>query len=232
MRLTSRSATNAAVTTGRGLTEGGGEENAASGYDAVRADDSIQFSPITEPEKPEPSGWLEDFFRWLGELLEPVGQMFGASWFIVKWVLLAAAVALLLYLLWKLLAPVLDLRRSSKPAETEDWVPAEKEALALLDEADRLAAAGQYDAATHLLLKRSVGHIAAARPDWVDPSSTARELAVLPSLPLAARTAFATIADRVERSLFALKRLGAEDWQAARSAYAEFALQRLNGDAR
>jgi len=32
------------------------------------------------------------------------------------------------------------------------------------------------------------------------------------------------IAERVERSLFALRRLGADDWQAARAAYADFAL--------
>ena len=35
------------------------------------------------------------------------------------------------------------------------------------------------------------------------------------------------IAARVERSLFALVPLGADDWQAARTAYAEFALERL-----
>ncbi|PKP64950.1 MAG: hypothetical protein CVT87_01935, partial [Alphaproteobacteria bacterium HGW-Alphaproteobacteria-9] len=82
--------------------------------------------------------------------------------------------------------------------------------------------------ATHLLLLRSVGHIADARPDWVDPSSTARELAALPALPDAARTAFGVIAERVERSLFALRRLDRPDWEAARAAYAEFALARLN----
>ena len=40
-------------------------------------------------------------------------------------------------------------------------------------------------------------------------------------------TRFATIAGRVESSLFALRALGAEDWQAARAAYADFALARL-----
>ena len=47
------------------------------------------------------------------------------------------------------------------------------------------------------------------------------------ALPDAARSAFATIAGRVESSLFALRTLGAEDWQAARAAYADFALARL-----
>ncbi len=90
--------------------------------------------------------------------------------------------------------------------------------------ADRLAAEGRFDEATHLLLQRSVGQIAAARPDLVEPATTARELAAMGALPDAARTAFGTIAGRVERSLFALRALGADDWQAARAAYADFAL--------
>ena len=44
---------------------------------------------------------------------------------------------------------------------------------------------------------------------------------------LAARGAFGTIAERVERSLFALRTLDSNDWQVAREAYASFALVRL-----
>ena len=210
--------------------DGGG--SSASGYDAVRADDSIQYAPveIDQPKAAEPPSWLTDLLEFLGNLFEPIGAFFGSSWPVVKWVLIAAAAAMLLYLLWRLLAPVLDLRPKDAGADDGDWVPEQGEAIALLDEADRLAASGDYDAATHLLLKRSVRQISDARPDWVDPSSTARELAILPALPQAARAAFGTIAERVERSLFALKKLGAEDWDAARSAYAQFALQRLSGD--
>ena len=64
----------------------------------------------------------------------------------------------------------------------------------------------------------------AIAPGWLEPSSTAREIAALPALSQAARGAFATIAERVERSLFALRSLSADDWHAARAAYAEFAL--------
>ena len=55
----------------------------------------------------------------------------------------------------------------------------------------------------------------------------AREIAAISALPDKARAAFGLIAARVERSLFALRRLEAGDWQAARAAYAEFALERL-----
>lgn len=69
-----------------------------------------------------------------------------------------------------------------------------------------------------------MGELAAARPGVVEPSSTARELAGLPALPEAARAAFGVMAERVERSLFALQRLDRADWEAARDAYARFAL--------
>ncbi len=50
-------------------------------------------------------------------------------------------------------------------------------------------------------------------------------------LPERARAAFAAIAARVERSLFALRDLDAADWREARAAYSDFALQRLPGGA-
>ena len=113
------------------------------------------------------------------------------------------------------------------PEAEPEWAPDRAEAIALLEDADRLAAAGRFGEAVHLLLKRSVRHIADARPDWLMPASTAREIAMMPALPEAARQAFGTIAARVERSLFALRDLDSGDWQAAREAYAKFALERF-----
>ena len=111
--------------------------------------------------------------------------------------------------------------------EEPEWAPDRGDAVALLEEADRLAAQGLFDEATHLLLKRSVRHIADARPDWLNPASTSREIAALPMLPARAREAFGTIAVRVERSLFALRVLDREDWEASRAAYADFALAEI-----
>ena len=187
---------------------------------ALRADDDIQFAPIrpSEPDPPpEPPDWLRDFLEWLGDLLSPVGDALGAfarlvgmSAQVLTWGLIAIGVAIVLYLAWRLTEPY-RLRRKDPAPDAPGWTPDAGEALALLDDADRLATEGRYDEATHLLLKRSVGQIAAARPDWLEPSSTARG-------------AFATIAERVERSLFALRGLSADDWHASRAAYAEFAL--------
>ena len=216
------------------MTTGTGQiGDAAKAWEAVRADDAIQFAPINVPKQvPREPTWLDGVFGWLGRLLEPVGQALGMSWAVFRWVLLAIAIGAVLLLLWRMLSPALGWRPKPKvEAEAEAWTPATGDALALLEDADALAAQGRFDEATHLLLQRSVGQIAAARPDLVEPATTARELAALGGLPDAARTAFETIAGRVERSLFALRALGAEDWQAARAAYADFALARLGARA-
>lgn len=200
-------------------------QDAARDWRAIHADPAIQFKPlppINVPVQEEPA-WL----KFLRELLEPIGKALGMSWGVLQWVLLALVIAAVLYAAWRLSEPLRERLARNAGSDEPEWVPDRDAALALLEDADRLAAQGQFDEATHLLLRRSVQQIADARPDWVQPASTAREIAAIPLLPGAARQAFATIAGRVERSLFALRGLDAGDWQAARAAYADFALQRL-----
>ena len=205
---------------------GGTGEGAMHAWDAIRADPDIQYAPVELPEAPQAPGWLARFFEFLGELLAPLARVIAANWSFIWPVLAVLAGLLVLYVAFRLVAPDLIGRRRRKPGgdEAADWAPAASAARALLEDADRLAAAGRYDEATHLLLTRSVGQIAELRPELVEPSSTAREIAAFPALPEAARNAFAIIAARVEGSLFALRRLSAEDWQVARAAYADFAL--------
>lgn len=203
----------------------------------VRDDSDLQFAPVEIPEiPPRQPGWfermLDSIFNFLGDLFAPLGQALGASWFWLQWVLIALVAAFALYLAWRTFGEdLLNRQRKVAPAPDAEWRPDTAASLALLEDADRLAAEGRFDEATRLLLQRSVGQIAAARPDWVEPSSTARELAALPALPDAARAAFRVIAERVERSLFALRALERADWDAARSAYAEFALARIGARA-
>ncbi|MCK0127318.1 hypothetical protein [Erythrobacter sp. F6033] len=207
-------------------------------WESVRDDSDIQFSPVEIEAIPprEPGAFeqaLNAFFGFLGELLSPVGALLAGIWPVLQWVLLALVVGFVLYLLINTIGPVGRRRREARKdraAEGEpEWAPTRSESLSLLEDADRLAAEGRYDEATHLLLQRSVGQIAAARPDWVEPSSTARELAALPTLSEAARGAFGTISERVERSLFALRKLDQNDWTAARAAYTDFALVKIGG---
>lgn len=221
----------AATTPSESTANSGGSPPA--GWEALRADGDVQFAPVTIPEiPPRQPGWFEkmlvDLFSFLADLLAPLGRALGGNWWWLQWVLLGAVVLLAVVLLVRLIAPGFGRKGPSTVGAEEEWQPDEAASLALLEDADRLAAEGRFDEATHLLLQRSVGQIAAVRPDWVEPSSTARELAVLPALPEAARTAFGVIAARVERSLFALSALDRADWEAARGAYAQFALARLD----
>lgn len=195
-------------------------------WDAVRAQGEIQFAPVDIPatqQTPPDLGWLADLVGWLGRIFGPAGNFVGSNWTVIAWLLGAAVVGLVLFALWRLLAPV-RLGGKGDAAIEAELVLDQAQARQLLADADRLAAEGRFDEATHLLLMRSVGQIAEVRPDLIDPSSTAREISALPALPDNARDAFAEIAERVERSLFALRRLSADDWQAARAAYADFAL--------
>jgi hypothetical protein len=219
------------------VTTGTGDSVAAERVDtfaddwrALRADDEIQFAPIEMPKAAETPEWLKALGRFLEGLLSPIvdvfgaiGRMIGLSGPVMLWIFIALVAGLVGMLIWRYGVPFFDRERHESDTAPE-WEPDAGEALALLEDAERLAAEGRYDEATHLLLKRSVGQIAAARPDLLEPSSTAREIVELPALSDAARGAFALIAGRVERSLFALRSLTIDDWDAARAAYADFAL--------
>jgi hypothetical protein len=211
---------------------------APEGWSELRRDDAIQFDQITIPEpKPREPGWFEELLKsigeWFADLFAPVGNALGSWWPLVKWGLIGLLALFVIYLIYRLVMPLgLRPRSAREIVETPEWAPNRAESMALLEDADRLAAEGKFDEATHLLLQRSVGQIAQARPDWVEPSSTARELAALPALSEAARGAFAVISERVERSLFALRSLERTDWEAARAAYADFALAKIDAEAR
>ena len=91
---------------------------------------------------------------------------------------------------------------------------------AALDEADALAAAGRYGEAVHALLLRGIGAIRQRYPRALGPALTSRDIAVLPVLPEGTRVAFAGIAQRTERAVFARRTLAVEDWDACRALYA------------
>ena len=196
-------------------------------WEAVRRSSEIQFAPLPPIKPPETPAWLEALGRALEAIFGPIARGLVSAWPVIQNLLIVLAVVLALYLAWRLLGPVLGMRR--KVRVEESWAPSREEALALLEDADRLAAEGRYGEAAHLLLQRSVGQIRAARPGALQPASTAREIAALSQLPVQARGAFTVIAERVERCLFALRDLDAGDWSAARAAYADFALAELRG---
>lgn len=198
-----------------------------SAYDSVRADQSVQFDfPQQLPKPPETSQWLIDLFKTIARLYEAGKPV----WPWLFWGFVALGVlALIVALVPSLRRSALALwRRVRRKAEAEDepeaWRPEEHHARALLEEADALAAAGQYDEAVHLVLFRSIEDIEAWRGGLVRPSLTSRDIARADALPDSARPVFSRIVAAVERSLFGGRALGRDDWIAARADYAKFAL--------
>jgi len=192
----------------------------------VRAMGDIQFTPLSPapvPVRQDPR-WLRALLEWLERWLGPVGNWLELHWRLVEIGAVAMLVVAVAIVLWSVLRGRERKTRTADPAQADPWRPDAALASALLADADRLAAAGRFDEAVHLLLRRSFDDIALTRPDWLTPASTAREIARLGALPAAARTAFALIAGEVERSRYALDPLRHPDWARARAAYATFAV--------
>ncbi len=210
------------------------EESAAShagrDWEQLRKTSDIQFAPLEFKPKPppEPPAWLKAIMEFLEDLLKPLGELLGVNATVLMWILGGVIALCLTVLIWRIVQPLIEGRRVAEAgAQAVEWVPQRDAVLALLEDADWLAAEGRFDEATHLLLQRSIHQISETRPDWLHPATTAREIAANRALPDRARIAFATIATRVERSFFALIPLAADDWQAARTAYADFALAEI-----
>jgi len=228
----SNAAVAVAAATDQGAASAGSGSDAtwAQDWQAVRDSADIQYAPVAPAPPPQTPDWLRHLGEWLEALFGPLGRALGLAWPVFEKLLAGLAMLAVLALVVVLARRWWAARKPrATPAQTA-WTPDRAEALALLEDADRLAAAGDHAGAVHLLLRRSVGQIAAARPEWIEPASTAREIAALALLPEPARRAFAVIAERVERSRFALRALAGEDWQAARAAYADFALANLGAN--
>lgn len=189
----------------------------AEAHRRLVADNSIQFDlPRVEP--PEPPTWLEPLARFLASI-----------WPVLEILFWAALALLLLYILYGIAMRLQGKewprwrKRTKDRATDQSWRPDEAPARALLSEADALAAQGRFDEAVHLILFRSIEDIDSRRPELLGPALTSRDIAALPAIPERPRGAFARIAMLVERSLFALRPLGENDWRDCRAAYEEFA---------
>lgn len=220
--------------------ETGDAESFASAHEALRADPSVQFNLSPPPPQPKLPAWLEAVFRWLDDhVFEPIGTALTwiASFFpdaayarYFLWAVIAIGVALLAWALFNRVRYGQWRVRLRERADVdgieheEEWAPEPAGARSWLEEADVLAREGQFAAAIHHLLFRSIDDIANRRPALVRPALTSRELAASPAIPGGARALFTSIAELVERSLFGGRVVGEGDWLQARSAYSDFAL--------
>jgi hypothetical protein len=167
---------------------------------------------------PPPPAWLKS----LADFLLAAGPVF--KW--VFWIGLALGVgAVLLFIGRELLAARFPaLGRKPKLVLEPEWRPNAARARTLLEDADRLAAAGQFGEAVHLILFRSIEDIDQCWPGQVRPALTSRDIAGLGVLPAAARDTFSAIARVVEHSFFGGRAVEAAEFTACRDAYQAFAL--------
>lgn len=193
-----------------------GEGATAAAHARLLADKSLQFDFPPAPPPPQPPEWLKALIRLLDQAAP------GFKW--IMWGVLAVIVAFILFLIVR---EVVSLRWSRKakaaPAAAPDWAPDAATAKALLQDADALAAGGDYAGAARALLHRSIEDLDQRRGGVVRPSLTSRDIARLDALPQAARPAFSLIAEVVERSFFGGAGVGAADFARCRAAYEAFA---------
>jgi hypothetical protein len=205
-----------------GDTQAGGPDAAThpetfdAAHHALVADRSLQFRMEgLEPPSPAPD-WLKRLVEWLGSL--------GPALEIVFWFGLAV---IALAIVWLIAREVLKIRlpkpRAKPPVAEPPWRPAASAALALLADADALAARGLFAEAVHLLLTRSIQEIDGHIPNTVRPALTTRDIAGLHRLPEAARPTFGRIARVVEGSLFGGRAVDRSEFDACRAAYEAFA---------
>ena len=175
---------------------------------------------FTPPERNPVIEAIGDFFAWL---FRSFGWLFQALF-------IAAIVCGILYALWYMFGDMVALprRRKEKPDAPEvsaidDDRPDRKQAAALLDEADALAANGRFAEAVHLLLFRSIEDLRSQRAGGVPQSLTAREIQSLSDLKARTREALSPIIRIVENSFFGGRPVDREGWQQARSSYETFA---------
>jgi len=205
----------------------------AEAHRQLVADPTIQFDlPRIDLTPPEPPAWLRwlsdllsgldfqapDWLRSLFDFFEGVSPGLGTIFYVMLGLLVLGA----LFLILRFALPRLR-RRRQREDDGPDLQPDAAAARELLGEADSLAARGLFSEAAHLLLFRSIEDIDSRRPELVRPAFTSRDIAALDPIPARPRSAFARIAMNVERSLFAQRPLGHDDWRECRSAYEEFA---------
>jgi hypothetical protein len=202
------------------------DERAAAAGDVVAqahakllVDSSLQFRfPAFVP--PQPPDWLPA----LAKALRAMGPALRVGF----WVIVAALVLTLAYGLFR---AALNYRWRGRGArigglspepEPPSLRPGARQAAALLEEADRLAGLGQFEAAARVLLFRTIADLESRRPRAVRPALTSRDIAALDEIPPPARGAFAAIAEQVELGFFGGRAVGAEAFDACRRSYLNF----------
>jgi hypothetical protein len=198
----------------------GGDPTAVAHARMLR-DHALQFDfrGLPPPRQPPPTH-APEWLKAIGRLFDAMAPAFGYIFYVGAGLVLAVIVFFIVRELIRLRWPP---KKAKRVKPTPDWRPTAAQALALLEDADKLAAEGRFAEAVHLILFRSIEEIQGRRPHLVKPALTSRDIAGLEGLPAQARAAFAGIAAMVERSFFGGRAVDAAGFRECRDAYEAFA---------
>lgn len=196
----------------------GASDAFARAHGALLRGKDLQFEATAAPKPPNVPDWLVAIGKVLRALAPYLTYVF--------WGVLILGAAIILYFVARELIvarwPALKPNKGPVLAD-ETWRPTAAKARTLLEDADRLAAAGRFAEAVHLILFRSIEDIEGKRPDLIKPALTSRDIAQLDGVPERVRRTFSEIARVVERSFFGGRAVGADEFAACRKAYEGFA---------
>jgi hypothetical protein len=190
----------------------------ARAHGALLRGKDLQFEPTAAPKPPDVPQWLLAIGKLLVKLAPYLTYVF--------WGCLILGAAIILYFVARELIGSRwpSFRPNKGPSLSDDgWRPTAAKARTLLEDADKLAAAGRFAEAVHLILFRSIEDIETRRPDLIKPALTSRDIAELDGVPERVRRTFSEIARVVERSFFGGRPVGADEFAACRKAYEGFA---------
>jgi len=190
-------------------------------FRAMKRDERLQFEIPPAPEPPK-LDWLENFFAGFAKFIDAILPLLK----IIFYVGIGAVIALILFAIAKVIYETRFKRDAKEIVETAPpplYVPDQDQARILLEDVDAMAAEGRYQDAVHELLFRSIQDIDIRRPNTIRRSLTSREIAAMDILTPATREAFAKIGGVVETSYFGGRRIGREEFDICRAAYAQFA---------
>jgi hypothetical protein len=189
------------------------ERKLAAAHRALLHTRGLQLDFASAPKPPQAPEWLKALIDALVQLAPVLKLIFWGG-------LILGAILIVVFVAREVAA---TRWRKPQAAQPTDWRPEPEQARALLEDADRLAAAGLFGEAIHLLLFRSIDDLAGRRPGLIRPALTSRDIAGLEPIPPAARNAFARIAQQVERSFFGGRSASADDFSRVRGDYETFA---------
>jgi hypothetical protein len=189
------------------------ERKLAAAHRALLHTRGLQLDFASAPKPPQAPEWLKALIDALVQLAPVLKLIFWGG-------LILGAILIVVFVAREVRA---TRWREPQAAQPADWRPEPEQARALLEDADRLAAAGLFGEAIHLLLFRSIDDLAGRRPGLIRPALTSRDIAGLEPIPPAARNAFARIAQQVERSFFGGRSASADDFSRVRGDYETFA---------